>query len=60
MSPVQIGEVFSEVTAEPEPVAAGASAATEPSPWEQLERTRALLAAAAIDADRTRAEGLDA
>jgi hypothetical protein len=57
MSPVSIGEVTSEVVAEPEPATTSATGAATTDPWEQAERLRAGTRALARDAERTRAEG---
>jgi hypothetical protein len=56
---IHVGEMTSEVVAETEARAPGAPAAPGSERWQELDRLRALEAAAARLARRTCAEGFD-
>ncbi len=60
MTPVQVGELSSEVVAEPEAAAPGATAPEQQAPWEAEAQARAVHAQLAGDRARTRAGGFDA
>ena len=59
MSPVNVGQLISEVTAESE-ATVSPQRPEETSPWRERDRVRAEIGALATDAMRTRAEGMDA
>jgi hypothetical protein len=53
---IHVGEMTSEVTAEPEALEEGAAADTQ---WQALEKLRAAYSRVARDQARTAAEGFD-